>query len=166
MAWTSKLLPRVRKAEKNQEKNFPIYTAYAVSSKDSAAVLLPSSFQAPILHIPSSSLVPTQLLPSFCPALLSGLISAEHNAQRYARSLKHKIPMNPFNRSFISSSGYSDCVCRNVSDAAPGRVGNTSRVTGAHERACSVSVINGLRFDGSLNRQRCSSSRRCGLPFT
>ena len=34
------------------------------------AVLLPCSFQAPIWHIPSSSPVPAQLLPSFCPALL------------------------------------------------------------------------------------------------
>ena len=33
------------------------------------AVLLPRSFQAPIQHISSSSPVPTQLLPSFCPAL-------------------------------------------------------------------------------------------------
>ena len=34
------------------------------------AVLLPCFFQAPIRHIPSSSPVPAQLLPSFCPALL------------------------------------------------------------------------------------------------
>merc|ERR1711872_556708 len=34
------------------------------------AVLMPCSLQTPILHIPSFSPVPTQLLPSFFPALL------------------------------------------------------------------------------------------------
>ena len=34
------------------------------------AVLLPCSFQVPIPHIPSSSPVPAQLLPAFCPVLL------------------------------------------------------------------------------------------------
>merc|ERR1711867_244277 len=34
------------------------------------AVLLPCSLQTPILHIPNFSPVPTQLLPSFFPALL------------------------------------------------------------------------------------------------
>ena len=40
------------------------------SFRPAPAVFLPCSFQAPIQHIPSSSPVPAQLPPSFCPVLL------------------------------------------------------------------------------------------------